>query len=426
MNSAQSNFSPALSSRNSKHSPDSLWNTPLPHLNLFQSYPQVATLGLNNCPSPRGLHPPTFVVSDAAQDEETNQSSSPLSSAPSSPMNTPRRRAMSLPPLSSPSVIQSSPVVGSKEERLAIKRRKSARKRQMTLATSKAIALEVEEESQKSRLENVLRYLENQDVSLGEVNEYVFDPHNGQGSHRWDGFFREHGRATRILNWWVASSNSMTAWGEVHEWAVQYVANAVSREAGAITRQGILRKPIIDNGFVEDFSFENLYQSLRNQFATVTTCIFESLATSSRQLASGLTPARMGKKRMVITSSILACLGEYSLFNNVTKRMMALYLYATGSQRQPITVLSHLGISESYANLVAKIPSESDKTSASSVSDSMKPKRIRKVAGTLKQLSDFMRQKARDVAATGLYGVVYDNINFMAKTAEQIIGRKGL
>lgn len=169
----------------------------------------------------------------------------------------------------------------------------------MTIATSKAITLEAEEESRKSRLENVLRYLEDQDVSLGEVNEYVFDPHNGQGSHRWDGFFREHGRATRILNWWVASSNSVTARGEVHEWAVQHVANAVSREAGAITHQGILRKPVIDNGFVEDFSFENLYQGLRNQFATVTTRIFESLATSSRQLAIGLTPARMGKKRMV-------------------------------------------------------------------------------------------------------------------------------
>ena len=105
---------------------------------------------------------------------------------------------------------------------------------------------------------------------------------------------------------------------------------------------------------------------------------------------------------------------------------MALYLYATGSQRQPITVLSHLGISESYANLVAKIPTDSDKASASFVSDSKKPKQIWKVAGTLKQLSDFMHQKARDVTATGLHGVVYDNINFMAKTAEQIVGRKGL
>ena len=114
-----------------------------------------------------------------------------------------------------------------------------------------------------------------------------------------DGFICKHGHATRILNWWVASSNSATAQGEVHEWAVRYVANAVSHKAGVITHQGILWKPVIDNGFVEDFSFKNLYQGLQNQFATVTTYIFESLATSSRQLAIGLTPARMGKKRMV-------------------------------------------------------------------------------------------------------------------------------
>ena len=50
----------------------------------------------------------------------------------------------------------------------------------------------------------------------------------------------------------------------------------------------------------------------------------------------------------------LSCIGEYSHANNYSKRIMALYLYATGAQRQAITVLSTIGLSESYGNLTSK------------------------------------------------------------------------
>ena len=49
----------------------------------------------------------------------------------------------------------------------------------------------------------------------------------------------------------------------------------------------------------------------------------------------------------------LSCIGEYSHANNYSKRIMALYLYATGAQRQAITVLSTIGLSESYTNLTS-------------------------------------------------------------------------
>lgn len=44
-------------------------------------------------------------------------------------------------------------------------------------------------------------------------------------------------------------------------------------------------------------------------------------------------------------------------------------------------------------------------------------------AGTLKQLSDAMRDCIRSLAATSLYGTVYDNINFQDRIAEQTVGR---
>jgi hypothetical protein len=40
--------------------------------------------------------------------------------------------------------------------------------------------------------------------------------------------------------------------------------------------------------------------------------------------------------------------------NNLSKQIMGLYLYAMGSQRQSISVMSHLGISESYPGLTGK------------------------------------------------------------------------
>ena len=130
----------------------------------------------------------------------------------------------------------------------------------------------------------------------------------------------------------------------------------------------------------------------------------------------------------------LLCIGEYSHANNYSKRIMALYFYATGAQRQAITVLSTIGLTESYANLTSKnLKCHKKKKSGDSElqlegetislsSDALVTRRT----GTLHQLSESMRNQARQIAATGLYLVVYDNINIQLRTAEQIIGCHGL
>jgi hypothetical protein len=73
--------------------------------------------------------------------------------------------------------------------------------------------------------------------------------------------------------------------------------------------------------------------------------------------------------------------------------MIGLYLYASGAQHQAISVLSTIGLCKSYSNLITKNKTQHRRT------------------GTLHQLSDSMREKARELASTGLYGTVYDNIN---------------
>jgi hypothetical protein len=147
----------------------------------------------------------------------------------------------------------------------------------------------------------------------------------------------------------------------------------------------------------------------------------------------------------------LTCLGEYSHSNNMCKKMLGLYLYASGAQRQTITVLSTIGISESYSNIVTKnkrrtktlaepqqgpINNELTPTTSRPANDEAIEGATTEIdsesdpsscySGTLRQLSGSMRARARVIAATGLYSTVYDNINMMFRSAEQIIGRHGM
>lgn len=121
--------------------------------------------------------------------------------------------------------------------------------------------------------------------------------------------------------------------------------------------------------------------------------------------------------------------------------MIALFLYSTGAQRQTISVLSTLGLSESYSNLISnnilkkrqtKVLSEPPNTvHISETQADLNPAsnlplfEAQHRSGTLHQLSDSMRQKAREGASSGLYQIVYDNINLQKRSAEQIIGSHG-
>ena len=136
---------------------------------------------------------------------------------------------------------------------------------------------------------------------------------------------------------------------------------------------------------------------------------------------------------------------------------MALYLYATGAQRQTISVLSTLGLCESYTNLITKnerrerkkktslgktdlnpVTPQVQTTSNSHTSDSTDEQLVQatpcslptknytsRYTGTLQQLSESMRARTRSIAKHGLYSTVYDNINMMFRNAEQLIGRHG-
>jgi len=116
--------------------------------------------------------------------------------------------------------------------------------------------------------------------------------------------------------------------------------------------------------------------------------------------------------------------------------MIGLYLYASGAHRQCITVLSTLGLSESYTSLMStnirrkrktKLPIDDPflDTPVQAKPSSTSAELVQRT-GTVYQLSDSMRSRARELAATGLFSVVYDNVNINFRNPEQIIGRHGM
>jgi hypothetical protein len=136
---------------------------------------------------------------------------------------------------------------------------------------------------------------------------------------------------------------------------------------------------------------------------------------------------------------VLNLLGARSQKNSYARHVMGLYLYSTGATRQQISVMNHLGLSVSYvtlagrgnkaehiltSNLKSDLASEEMKTVSQSSKTSVRNHKHR--LGTLEALSESMRKVTRKVAASNLYGLVYDNINMLWKVAEQILGRTGL
>ncbi|KAJ7855702.1 hypothetical protein B0H13DRAFT_2357728 [Mycena leptocephala] len=365
-------------------------------------------------PSLSGSSPPGTPVPRQRAFYETLPDSSPiLSSSEGSPVAGPSQ-PLALPDLSSDGLIYTSPIVGTKAERKAKAYQKGMKKRQaaLTLVAEKA-------PTREEIFDGILQELVDNKLSFGDLMLYVFDPIYKQGQTRWNGLFRRPGLATKILELWVSRENSETAREEVDVWASDYIAE----QAKEITAAKALQTGgNVDADYVDGFSMWTMYDFLQLHAKTAMK-VFEAFATSARNARSNLPHALRNKPRA------LALLGEYSHKNIFSRRIMAIYLYASGAQRQTISVLAHLGISESYQNLIQKphflvnrharetkpgepLPATPPSTPITSDPPYIPPDPMALGScwcpsnfrmGTLRQLSGSMRDMARSVAATGLY-----------------------
>ncbi|KAJ7731865.1 hypothetical protein B0H16DRAFT_1427291 [Mycena metata] len=339
---------------------------------------------------------------------------SPIQPSPAGPSTV--AMSLTLPPLSSDGIIPTSPLVGSREERKAHAIEKGRRKRIATMADKKVASAEESEVNKLALFDEILGDLSSQGVSFGELMLYVFDPAQGNGSVRWDGFFKHEGLATQVLDHWVSNKNSVTAREEVGAWAEAYIAERMREEARGITESKTLQTgdAAIDHDYITNFSMRSIGTYIGNT-ARVSMKMLAAFATSARNFKANVAQ-RAAKRFTIVTSAALSLLGEFSHKNNFSRRIMGLYLYATGAQRQTISVMSHLGISESYQNLTHKPRVMINRPKIEKLQRNIKP-------GTLQELSGSMRDFARVVASTGLFAASYDNINLVFRAAEQVMGR---
>ncbi|KAF7321739.1 hypothetical protein MKEN_00695600 [Mycena kentingensis (nom. inval.)] len=359
-----------------------------------------------------------------------------------SPFQTPRRPPRSSQaPTSGP--IMSTPIRGrtQKEKQLARKAKnaKLTSQRMTMLHASRraplAPAATMGQHPHEPLFQRILGLLRKNKASFAGLVFYVLDPVYKQGFHRFHGFLRDPKNIDRLFS--LMGRKSRIIRERVQTWARGLVTRSIRREARLVTstKQFQTHHRSLGGSFFVDFSFARVKARLAELMPT-TTAIFSALA-SNPKYAPKHGPARQTRRSNVIFTSILQGLSEWSQKNNLLKKVFGLYMYATGSQRQQIEVLSHIGLTETYSTLVdkkgknkkkkAKRPAATsppaqvtieDVEAAADETKSTRP-------GTLRQLSEDMKAAARSLAESILFGGTYDNVNVMSRVAEQIVGRTG-
>ncbi|KAK1216820.1 hypothetical protein PQX77_020553 [Marasmius sp. AFHP31] len=339
---------------------------------------------------------------------------------------------------SDPGVERSEDVVGTPQTRRKIMIDKSQKKRAAT-NTAKRNAREREalyiaedaERRKKEYFQKILANMNEDGYSFGDMVMYFLDPNSWQGSVRWHQFLAHPGRLERMLDWFSSSEYPPSVRKGVQKWAVAMVCELLKDQAAQVTQSGLLKtyNREIDEAFLCSFDLKDLYGQLKEGGGDLIIQVFEAVAHSKNHPTFSKQRHLQGK--VIVTSSILSCLKEHNHYNNLSQVVMSMYLYGNGAQRQTITILSRVGICESYPSLVrneaaqSQIPTESGRVVAIRRAPRVVPSKSvvdGRRLGILPLLSVSMRKKARNLAQTGLIEEIFDNINFQSKVGEQNVG----
>ncbi|KAH9929201.1 uncharacterized protein B0H18DRAFT_1154576 [Fomitopsis serialis] len=350
-------------------------------------------------------------------------------------------------------------------------------------------------------LEEVLALLKSHGLTWGDLVLYVSDPSSKKGLEKYKGMFDVPGRIEQVLTYWTSSRNSPTGRQALYTWIVNYVRRLVTREGIRATKDGVLQssRMRMSEAFVTNFSLTQLHERLTMLCPLMAELLREFTMTTRQTKA--VTVDSAARNNLRVGSALMTLLSERSQKNSYGRHIVGLYLYASGAQRQNISVLSQIGICSSYTTIAgtsaAKTPqhsvdsvdssgssSDSDTDSASDQGDEsdlpespQSPSRASqdvlelpevqapgpieqsqvshaekdtlpraqnnllddidedepdegggkvsiRGAGLLRRLSEVCRSSARTQARLHELAHVYDNINWILRAAEQIMGRK--
>ncbi|KZV81634.1 hypothetical protein EXIGLDRAFT_685766 [Exidia glandulosa HHB12029] len=283
-----------------------------------------------------------------------------------------------------------------------------------------------------------LNVLDDSGITLGDFLLFVLNPqsrgHN-LPTKRWFDFMIRTDSVESILGFWAVDSETpLSVRDRVKNWMVARVAGYAALEGRQLTKSGQLRLRAqeITVQSVLSFDFGSVYDTF-DQLAPVMTSVSHAFATSRRQEKKGSEYIK-SRKRIVVAQSLAGLMREHSRLNNRVANHNGLYLYATGAQRQTISVLSHLGVSCSYTAL--HVPRNPHRvryrfcTFASPTDPQLDADKQRKgrasLPGILPTLSESCMKRVRVVTESGDYLGTYDNVNILDPVAEQSAGRKAL
>lgn len=182
-------------------------------------------------------------------------------------------------------VLDSSPIreVGGAARRAHI-RDKERRKEQRLLEEARM----PDEIRRRKVYQGIISHLAEEKCSWGELMEYVFDPKNGEGHARYEGFFSVPERVGRVLDFWVAADQGSVRGRDAAEsWALRRVIRQIEKEAKAVTHDGFLRTETktVDADFASSFSFQNFRAKLE-QLCPTMIAILTDFCTTHRQRKS--------------------------------------------------------------------------------------------------------------------------------------------
>lgn len=331
------------------------------------------------CPSPRT--PPSPLI----------RSSSPLSSLPDTDYGEPLPFASidEIPPTSGEAEEDddrdgmdpvSSPLRGTKEERMLQKLQKTVTRR-LKKQTEKenrraereavrAAKKKAEQDQLDASISDTLAFMKTQNLNFGRMLIRISDPQSIWKRERYERFFSSPGRVKQVLDSWSSPQNNDTMRKAVDEWVMDYVTRHTTRESNQATASGVLlsHRKDVNEEFVTKYTLPELYDRVAAQCPRLYR-ILAAFCVAPRQrpdtVESALkkrqvnnNKARISLNELTMTQAIGSCLtvllGTRSQRNSFARHLVGLYLYTSGAQRQVFNVLSHLGISCSYPTIVGQ------------------------------------------------------------------------
>ncbi|KAG8699814.1 hypothetical protein FRC08_005091 [Ceratobasidium sp. 394] len=275
--------------------------------------------------------------------------------------------------------------------------------------------------------ESLVAQLVAENITFAAWLVFLFEPVRGAlGTELRRKHFWHHGESVRqLLKHWTHSHQYEAGRNLVVDWMIDFVAARMRTEAQQITSEGILRSSnkTIGPDYLKSFKISDMKETLQERCRTSIKVLLSMVGVDESQTMMANAPK---SAQNTVFCCLIVLLHELSQQNNLVQVVFSIYMYAAGLQRQAFEILAHLGLLVSYSFLVSGLGVRASwkrhggkkRRDQGNRSDREPP------VGPLKVLADGCIKQIQELVAAGYHiGFIFDNINFMVKVAEPVLGK---